>query len=68
VVDHGKYERAFGATPTPYPEAIQETLKWYRKVVPPSGFLTCTDHSGSAFTAQGRCCRSATRTAQVSLK
>ena len=30
VVDHGKYERAFGATPTPHPEAIQQTLEWYR--------------------------------------
>jgi hypothetical protein len=30
VVDHGKYERAFGATSTPHPEAIQQTLEWYR--------------------------------------
>jgi nucleoside-diphosphate-sugar epimerase len=32
VVDHGKYERAFGATPTPHPEAIQQTLEWYRSL------------------------------------
>jgi nucleoside-diphosphate-sugar epimerase len=30
VVDHDKYERAFGATPTPHPQAIQHTLEWYR--------------------------------------
>jgi nucleoside-diphosphate-sugar epimerase len=30
VVDHSRYERAFGATPTPHPEAIQQTLEWYR--------------------------------------
>ena len=30
VVDHGKFERAFGATPTPHPEAIRQTLAWYR--------------------------------------
>jgi nucleoside-diphosphate-sugar epimerase len=30
VVDHSKFERAFGATPTPHPEAIQQTLAWYR--------------------------------------
>lgn len=30
VVDHGKFERAFGATPTPHPEAIERTLEWYR--------------------------------------
>ena len=31
VVDHGKYERAFGANTTPHPEAIRKTLDWYRK-------------------------------------
>jgi nucleoside-diphosphate-sugar epimerase len=30
VVDHSKYERAFGAAPTPHPEAIGRTLDWYR--------------------------------------
>jgi nucleoside-diphosphate-sugar epimerase len=30
VVDHGKYGRAFGAAPTPHPEAIGQTLDWYR--------------------------------------
>jgi nucleoside-diphosphate-sugar epimerase len=30
VVDHGKFERAFGAAPTPHPEAIRQTLAWYR--------------------------------------
>lgn len=31
VVDHSKYERAFGADTTPHPQAIQETLDWYRQ-------------------------------------
>jgi nucleoside-diphosphate-sugar epimerase len=30
VVDHSRFERAFGATPTPHPEAIERTLEWYR--------------------------------------
>ena len=30
VVDHSKFERAFGAAPTPHPEAIKQTLSWYR--------------------------------------
>lgn len=30
VVDHSKYQRAFGAAPTPHPEAIGRTLDWYR--------------------------------------
>jgi nucleoside-diphosphate-sugar epimerase len=30
VVDHGKYERAFGNTATPRKEAIRKTLDWYR--------------------------------------
>lgn len=30
VVDHGKFERAFGAAPTPHAEAIRQTLSWYR--------------------------------------
>jgi nucleoside-diphosphate-sugar epimerase len=30
VVDHSKFERAFGAAPTPHPQAIQQTLAWYR--------------------------------------
>jgi nucleoside-diphosphate-sugar epimerase len=32
VVDHGKYERAFGANPTPHDEAIRRTIEWYRAV------------------------------------
>jgi nucleoside-diphosphate-sugar epimerase len=32
VVDHRKFERAFGAAPTPHSEAIQQTLAWYRTV------------------------------------
>jgi hypothetical protein len=32
VVDHGQFERAFGATPTPHPEAIERTLAWYRSL------------------------------------
>ena len=31
VMDHSKYERAFGATPTPHSEAIRQTLDWYRR-------------------------------------
>jgi len=30
AVDHTKYERAFGAATTPHPEAIRQTLDWYR--------------------------------------
>ena len=30
IVDHGKYEAAFGASSTPHPEAIKATLEWYR--------------------------------------
>ncbi|HEY9856110.1 MAG TPA: NAD-dependent epimerase/dehydratase family protein [Stenomitos sp.] len=30
VVDHGKYERAFGNAATPHHEAIRRTLVWYR--------------------------------------
>ena len=31
VVDHGKYERTFGASTTPHREAIRKTLDWYRQ-------------------------------------
>jgi len=31
VVDHGKYERAFGANTTSHLEAIRKTLEWYRQ-------------------------------------
>jgi nucleoside-diphosphate-sugar epimerase len=31
VVDHSKYEAAFGAEPTPHREAIEATLAWYRE-------------------------------------
>ena len=30
VVDHSKFADAFGAHPTPHPEAIARTLDWYR--------------------------------------
>lgn len=30
VVDHSKFERAFGANPTPHPQAISTTLEWFR--------------------------------------
>jgi nucleoside-diphosphate-sugar epimerase len=33
VVDHSKYERAFGAHPTPYESAIEATIAWYRSAV-----------------------------------
>jgi len=31
VVDHGKFERAFGISTTPHREAIRRTLDWYRR-------------------------------------
>lgn len=31
VVDHSKFERAFGADPTPHPQAIRMTLEWFRE-------------------------------------
>jgi nucleoside-diphosphate-sugar epimerase len=31
VVDHSKYERAFGAQPTPYETAIANTIAWFRR-------------------------------------
>ena len=30
VVDHSKFERAFGEQATPLKEAIGETVRWYR--------------------------------------
>lgn len=34
VVDHSRYERAFGSRTTPHEEAIRKTLEWYRQRVP----------------------------------
>lgn len=31
AVDHGKFERAFGASPTPHEEAVRQTLAWFRE-------------------------------------
>lgn len=31
VVDHSKFAQAFGADPTPQPEAIRQTLAWYQR-------------------------------------
>lgn len=31
VLDHSKFERAFGSNPTPHAEAIRQTLGWYRQ-------------------------------------
>ena len=31
IVDHGKFEMAFGANPTPHREAIRRTLGWFRQ-------------------------------------
>ena len=31
VVDHGKFERAFGAQVTPHEEAVRETVAWFRQ-------------------------------------
>jgi nucleoside-diphosphate-sugar epimerase len=33
VVDHHKFEQAFGASPTPHHQAIRATLDWYRDSV-----------------------------------
>ena len=33
TVDHHKFERAFGASPTPHREAIRATLSWYRDIM-----------------------------------
>lgn len=30
VVDSAKFEQAFGASPTPHPEAVRRTYEWYR--------------------------------------
>ena len=32
VVDHSKFARAFGGTPTPHEQAISLTLDWFRPV------------------------------------
>jgi nucleoside-diphosphate-sugar epimerase len=34
VVDHSKFERAFGERATPLGEAIRETVRWYREERP----------------------------------
>jgi nucleoside-diphosphate-sugar epimerase len=31
VVDHSRFARAFGAHPTPHPEAISTTIAWFAK-------------------------------------
>jgi nucleoside-diphosphate-sugar epimerase len=31
IVDHSKFERAFGANPTPHMQAIRQTLNWFRQ-------------------------------------
>ena len=31
VLDHGKFEKAFGANPTPQKEAIAQTTSWVKK-------------------------------------
>jgi nucleoside-diphosphate-sugar epimerase len=31
VLDHSKFEHAFGGSPTPHAEAIRQTLDWYRQ-------------------------------------
>ena len=32
IVDHSKFEKAFGANPTPHLEGVKSTLDWYREV------------------------------------
>jgi nucleoside-diphosphate-sugar epimerase len=36
IVDHSKYEEAFGANTTPHMDAIPPTLDWYRQEAPAS--------------------------------
>ena len=36
VVDHSKYEQAFGAHPTPHSEAIRNAVEWFRSNPPTS--------------------------------
>ena len=31
IVDHSKYDKAFGSDPMPHPEATKRTLDWYRE-------------------------------------
>jgi hypothetical protein len=31
IVDHTKFETAFGAKPTPHQDAVRKTLGWYRQ-------------------------------------
>jgi len=31
IVDHSKFEKAFGANPTPHREALRQTVEWYRQ-------------------------------------
>ncbi len=37
VVDHTKYEQAFGSAVTPHREALQKTLDWFRQRVSSEG-------------------------------
>jgi hypothetical protein len=34
LVDHSKYERAFGATVTPHREAVRQTVAWFKEHPP----------------------------------
>jgi hypothetical protein len=34
IIDHSKYEQAFGVNVTPHPEAVKETVAWYREHPP----------------------------------
>jgi nucleoside-diphosphate-sugar epimerase len=37
IVDHSKFEEAFGANPTPQREAISRTLEWFKSNITPPG-------------------------------
>ncbi len=37
IVDHSKYEQAFGSEVTPHREALQKTLDWFRQRAAPDG-------------------------------
>ena len=39
VLDHSKFEQAFGSSPTPHAEAIRQTLDWYKQRLAPQAVV-----------------------------
>jgi nucleoside-diphosphate-sugar epimerase len=48
VVDHSKYQRAFGGQPTPHEMAIAQTIEWYQKDLSPNPTAYSAGHSGGS--------------------